>query len=151
MVRNRLNLQPPRSYKKTLYVSKKPLEEELDEYGEPVVSYGEPVLYTGAMGVNYQPITARGDIEMFGANATSTYKGLVTRHDPTFDHFSEESVGDLVYLNGASPTKRPDWDRSNLDVEPFHGAWANYEINAVRVYHMSKHIYFVKHKATGVV
>lgn len=143
--------QVPISYKKTMYISEKPLEVDLDKYGEPIMEYGDPYELSGLHGVNYQPISAKSDIEMFGDNATGVHKALVTRKDYTYNLFTEKNVGDLVYLNGASPTTRPVWDRSGLDVEPKNGYWANYQINAIRDYHFSKHIYFVKYKSTGAM
>ena len=143
--------QPPIGFKKKLYLSKKPLFEDYDEYGEPVSVYSKPIVLEGHKGINYQPISAKTDIEMFGANSKSVHKAVVTRSDFSYSLFNEESIGDLVYLNGASPTNKPSWEKSNVEVEPTNGAWANYQINAVREYHVSKHIYFVKHKETGVV
>lgn len=151
MVTRTLLGQPPAAFKKTMYLSEKPVFEDYDEYGEPIVEYSPPMKLSGLRGVNYQPISAKTDIEMYGSSSKGVHKALVTTRDANYKLFGEWSVGDLVYLNGASPTTKPIWDKSNAVKEPTNGAWANYEINAVREYHMSKHIYFVKHKTTGVV
>lgn len=134
-----------------MYLSRKSHDDELDEYGDPVVGFGLPIKLSGIKGVNYQPISARSDIEIFGENATGVYKALLTTRDWAYHIFTEDNVGDVVYINGASPFTRPIWDKSRFDVEPINGYWANYEVNAVRTYNLTKHVYFVKYKASGVV
>lgn len=141
-----------RNFKKELYLSKKPsgIDVEYDDNGNPIMEYGNPIDFINHNGINYQPISAKSDMEMFGANSSSVHKALLMENHKAYDYFDEDSVGDLVYLNGASPYVKPSWDRGSYDHEPRNGFWANFEVNAVRTYNLTKHVYFVKHKTSGV-
>lgn len=146
MINKRLNQMHPRSWKKDLYICFKTGGGE-DEEGRPLPKYHDPTPFLNHKGFNYQPIKEKSDIEMFGASSTGVIKAVIKQNDYAYCLFNEDSVGSVAYLNEASPYIKPSWATS--DIESQNGEWANYEVNAVRVLNLTKHIYFVKYKSTG--
>lgn len=145
-VNPRLNRLHPSNWKKDLYLCNK-LENIENDYGENIPNFSVAIPLLGRNGINYQSIKERTDIEMFGENSTGVIKAVIQRHEHAYNLFNEDSKGGVVYLNEASPFIQPNW--STLPSESYIGEWANYQVNAVRIYNLTKHVYFVKIKTTG--
>lgn len=137
----------PEQWKKELYISKEIETEELDDFGNKLDGYTEPLL----LKLNYQPVKVETALREFGESIYSMYRAIVHIGTAEYDLFNvDEDEGSLAYLNGASPNKKPKWYKGEETVEPKHGHWANYEIFSIRPSNLSKIIYFVQYKPTGV-
>lgn len=146
-----MKILTPQMFKNDLYLSKQSDGQEYDDNGKLINAYQEPIAFKGRHGINYQPLTAESDIQRYGASSQEIVKAVIMNTDKAYKHFTQDSVGDLVYLFGASPTVKPKWDKSPSMVEGKHGYWANYEVDAVlpMIHHVN--VFFKKNKRTGVL
>ena len=146
-----MKILTPQMFKNDLYLAKRLDSEEYDDNGRPIVPFDKPIAFTGRNGVNYQPLTAESDIQRYGASSQEIVKAVIMNTDKAYKHFTQDSVGDLVYLFGASPKTKPKWDNSSDLIEGQNGYWANYEVDAVlpMIHHVN--VFFKKNKRTGVM
>lgn len=86
-------------WNKDLYIVTKSDTRSINQdTGELEYSYSTPVFYK----CNYQPISGFLENSQFGANAMYIQKGIF--HDLSVFTEQKIKVGDLAYLDGASPT-----------------------------------------------
>lgn len=134
----------PRHWKKKMYLAKLIRTDELDENGNSIEGYADPL----ELEVNYQPLSDYNDIKEYGESRSSYMKAIVKVGDKAHDKFD---LGDLVYLDGASPTKKPSWVNTPSESETFNGEYATHVVKQIRNYNLHQHIYFYQFKSTGVV
>lgn len=134
----------PRHWKKKMFLSKLIRTEELDENGNSIKGYEDPI----ELEINYQPLSDYNDIKEYGESRSSYMKAIVKVGESGHDKFD---LGDLVYLDGASPTKKPSWVNTPNDTETFNGEYATHVVKQIRSYNLYQHIYFYQFKSTGVV
>lgn len=133
-----------------MYLAVKSDSQDYDENGQPINAYEQPIAFTGINGINYQPLTAESDIQMYGASSQEVVKAVIMNTDKAYDYFTPEMVGSVVYLFGSSPFNKPKWDvETELGEEPKHGFWANYEVDAVLPMLIHTNVFFKKNKRTG--
>ena len=110
-----MKILTPQMFKNDLYLAKRLDSEEYDDNGRPIVPFDKPIAFTGRNGVNYQPLTAESDIQRYGASSQEIVKAVIMNTDKAYKHFTQDSVGDLVYLFGASPNNQPKWDKEDMN------------------------------------
>lgn len=134
----------PHSWRKELYLSQRDVSGERNHLGDVIEGYGDPI----KLQLNYQPLSAESDIREFGESSRSVQKAVIKRGEKGYGMFNEF---DLVYLDGASPDKKPHWEKKNVDKEPSNGDWANYRVAAIKTFNLTQHVYFIKTKKSGVL
>lgn len=127
-------------FKRDLYVTKRIQTDERDDNGNRTSSYAVPVLYQ----IVYRPLNAETTMKEIGLTSTGVQKAVIVKHESTFDLFElEEEEEYLVYLDNASPNKKPKWDKvTQEEKEPINGYWSNYKVISIREFFMTKEIYF---------
>lgn len=137
----------PRAWKKDLYLAIKPINARLDENGEP--TYETPIAFTGNNGINYQPLSSRTDVELYGLSVTEMVKAVVLPSDRAYAFLTKDIEGSKAYLFGASPTTKPIWDKSIETSEYTNGYWANYIVDRIEYMQFHKTVYFKQIKSLG--
>ena len=140
-----MRIMTPQFFKRDMYLAKQGTSREFDDDGNPIDNYQEPIPFLGRDGVNYQPLTAETDIQRYGTASQEIIKAVIMNTDKAYSYFDEDSVGDLVYLFGASPYKQPSWDRESMEVfdDYYEGdihirAFGNQEVLIEMVRHSSR-------------
>lgn len=143
-------IKTPSFFKRDFWLALKSQSDEYDDNGNPLNgSYQKPIPFIDVNGVNYQPLTAESDIQRYGASSHEVVKAVIMNTDIAYDYFTPEMVGSVVYLFGASPNKKPPWDKVSGIEEPTHGYWSNYEVDAVLPMVLHTNVFFKKVKRTG--
>lgn len=135
------------SWRKDMYFARIIQDGLVNENGR--LQFAEPIKLSG---INYKPVSSRTDIEIYGISAKDMQKAVLIKGQPNYELFVKDAdEGSLVYLDGASPLIKPVWDKfTEGDVEEIHGQWANYVIDSIQIYGITKHVYFTRYKSSGV-
>lgn len=134
-----------RKWRKTLFLAR--LEHDYSDEDKP--KYQIPIKLDN---INYKPIDSESEMVMFGLNSKDIQKAVILSNQKEYHQFKKgRDEGSKVYLDGASPTVKPDWDiLTEGDVEPIPRYWANYEIDSIQDFVHTKHIFFRRKSGSSV-
>lgn len=142
----------PQFFKKDLYLSIKSNDDEYDENGRPLQAFLEPIPFLGTNGINYQYLQSESDIATFGERSQDIVKAVILNTDKAYDYFMDDDlVGSVVYLYGASPTKKPKWEVNDVDREIENGQWANFRVDSIQPMQQHVNVFFERNKRTGAM